>query len=81
MAVRDRMAKRVEDFVYNMLVKVFNASETADIAIQNMLSSGSCDPGPKGERIENPDEWTREKIIQKAAEIDSDKGPEGDFDD
>ena len=64
-----------------MLVTVFNASETADIAIQNMLSAGSYDPGPKGERIENPDEWTPEKIIQKAAEIDSDKGPEGDFDD
>jgi hypothetical protein len=81
LAVRERMAKRVEDFVYNMLVTVFNASETADIAIQNMLSAGSYDPGPKGERIENPDEWTPEKIIQKAAEIDSDKGPEGDFDD
>ncbi|MFC1877413.1 class II fructose-bisphosphate aldolase [Thermodesulfobacteriota bacterium] len=81
MVIRDRMAKRVEDFVYNMLVKVFNASETADIAIQKILSVGSYDPGPKGERIENPDEWTPEKIVQKAAEIDSDKGPAGDFDD
>ena len=81
MAIRDRMAKRVEDFVYNMLVKVFNATETADIAIQKILSTGSYDPGPKGERIENPDEWTPEKIVQKAAEIDSDKGPAGDFDD
>ena len=81
MAIRDRMAKRVEDFVYNMLVNVFNAADTADIAIQKILSVGSCDPGPKGERIENPDEWTPEKIAQKAAEIDSDKGPAGDFDD
>jgi fructose-bisphosphate aldolase class II len=81
MAIRDRMAKRVEDFVYNMLVNVFNAADTADIAIQKMLSSGSYDPGPKGARIENPDEWTPEKIAQKAAEIDSDKGPAGDFDD
>ena len=81
MAIRERMAKRVEDFVYNMLVNVFNATDTADIAIQNMLMVGSYDAGPKTERIENPDEWTPEKISQKAAEIDSDKGPEGDFDD
>ena len=81
MAIRDRMAKRVEDFVYNMLVDVFNATDTADIAIRKILSAGSYDPGPKGERIENPDEWTPEKIAQKAAEIDSDKGPAGDFDD
>ena len=81
MAIRDRMAKRVEDFVYNMLVDVFNATDTADIAVGKILSAGSYDPGPKGERIENPDEWTPEKIVQKAAEIDSDKGPAGDFDD
>jgi len=81
MAIRDRMAKRVEDFVYNMLVDVFNATDTADIAVGKILSAGSYDPGPKGERIENPDEWTPEKIAQKAAEIDSDKGPAGDFDD
>jgi len=80
-AVRDRMVQRVEAFVYNMLVTVFNATDTADIAIQNMLTVGSYDAGPKGERIENPDEWTPEKITQRAAKIDSDKGPSGDFDD
>jgi len=71
----------VEEFVHNMLVNVFNAADTADIAIQNMLTVGSYDAGPKTERIENPDEWTPDKIAQKAAEIDSDKGPAGDFDD
>ena len=81
MAIRERMAKRVEDFVYNMLVNVFNATDTADIAIQNMLTVGSYDAGPKTERIENPDEWTPEKISQRAVDIDSDKGPSGDFDD
>jgi len=81
MAIRDRMVQRVEDFINNMLVNVFNATDTADIAIQNMLTVGSYDAGPKGERIENPDEWTPEKITQKAADIDSDKGPSGDFDD
>jgi fructose-bisphosphate aldolase, class II len=79
--IRDRMANRVEDFVYNMLVNVFNAGDTADIAIQNILSVGSYDAGAKTERIENPEEWTPEKIAQKAAGMDSDKGPSGDFDD
>ena len=79
--IRDRMSNRVEDFVYNMLVNVFNTTETADIAIQNILSAGSYDAGPKTERIENPDEWTPEKIAQKVAGMDSDKGPSGDFDD
>jgi len=81
LAIRERMAGRVEDFVYNMLVNVFDATDTADIAIQNILTVGSYDAGPKGEQIENPDEWTPEKIVQKSAEIDRDKGPAGDFDD
>jgi hypothetical protein len=81
MTVRERMVRRVEDFAYNMLTQVFNATDTADIAIEKMLQSGSYDPGPKGERIEDPSEWTREKIIEKGALISPDKGPEGDFDD
>ena len=32
-------------------------------------------------RIEDPADWTEEKIRTAAAKIDSDKGPEGDFDD
>jgi len=79
--IRERMVKRVESFVYNMLVNVFNATDTADFAIQEILKTGSHDPGPKVERIENPDDWTPEKIAEKAALINSDKGPDGDFDD
>lgn len=79
--VRDRMIKGVEDFVYNMLVNVFNAADTADIAIQKILETGSHDPGPKAVRIEDPAEWTAEKIVEKAAEVEGDKGPAGDFDD
>ena len=79
--VRDRMAKGVEEFAYNMLVNVFNASDTADIAVQHILEAGSYDAGPKAEKIENPDDWTPEKIKAKAALVDGDKGPEGDFDD
>ena len=80
-AVRERMAKRVEDFVYNMLVNVFNATDTADIALRMILEAGNHDPGPKAQRIEEPEEWSEAGIAEKAALIDSDKGPEGDFDD
>ena len=78
--VRTRMVKRVEAFVYNMLVNVFNAEDTAPLVIADILETGSHDAGPKAERIEDPAEWTPELIKQKAAAIDSDKGPEGDFD-
>ncbi len=79
--VRERMAARVEAFVYNMLVNVFNAQDTASLAIQAILDAGSYDLGPKGSRIDNPEEWTPEKITRRAAAIDSDKGPEGNFED
>jgi len=79
--IRERMAGRVEEFVYNMLVNVLNTAGTAPLAVAAILSAGSYDPGPKAERIEDPAEWTSEKIIKRAAMIDSDKGPEGDFDD
>jgi fructose/tagatose bisphosphate aldolase len=79
--IRERMASRVEDFVYNMLVNVLNTADTAPLAVNAILSAGSYDPGPKAERIEDPAEWTSEKIIERAAMIDSDKGPDGDFDD
>lgn len=79
--VRERIAGRVADFVYTILVDVFNAADTADHARQIIADSGSCDPGPKVERIEEPGEWTREKIREKGAQLDTDKGPTGDFDD
>jgi fructose-bisphosphate aldolase, class II len=80
-AVRERMIKRVEEFIYNMLVNVLNAKDTAPLAIKAILEAGTYDPGPKASQIEDPDEWTSEKIVQRAATIVSDKGPEGDFDD
>ncbi len=79
--VRERMARRVEDFVYTLLVEVFNAGETARLGVEEILAAGSFDLGPKTGRIESPEEWTEEKIRQRAAALDSDKGPEGDFDD
>ncbi|HEC16043.1 MAG TPA: ketose-bisphosphate aldolase [Sedimenticola sp.] len=79
--VRERMIKRVEDFVHHLLVDVFNAQDTAPLAIETILNAGSYDIGPKGTRIEDPAEWTEQKIREKGAAIDSDKGPEGDWDD
>lgn len=79
--IRGRMSKRVEEFVYNMLVNVFSAGDSADFAKDILLKAGSYDLGAKAERIEDPAEWTKEQIIAKAAELDTDKGPEGDFDD
>lgn len=79
--IRDRMAKRVEDFVYNMLISVFNAQDTAPLAVEAILKTGGYDPGPKGERIENPAEWTPEKIVARGKNINATKGPGGNFDD
>ncbi|MBL0699549.1 MAG: class II fructose-bisphosphate aldolase [Desulfosarcina sp.] len=79
--IRARMAGRVEDFVYNLLANVFNAADTASVCIDAILKAGSFDPGSRAERIENPDEWTEEKIKQRASLISTDKGPAGDFDD
>ncbi|MSM38016.1 MAG: ketose-bisphosphate aldolase [Geobacter sp.] len=79
--IRERMAKRVEDFAYKMLVEVLNARDTAPLAIEAILKAGSHDVGPKGSRIEDPAEWTEAKIIEKAKNISSDKGAAGNFDD
>ncbi|RLC31075.1 MAG: ketose-bisphosphate aldolase [Deltaproteobacteria bacterium] len=78
---RERMAQGVEDFVYELLTGVFNAQDTAPLAVDAIIEAGSYDLGPKCGRIEDPDEWTEARIHEKAAEIVSDKGPEGDFSD
>jgi fructose-bisphosphate aldolase, class II len=79
--IRDRMCKRVEFFTYEMLVNVFNCKDTAPIAVEAILEAGSHDPGPKARRIENPDDWTAEKIKAKGDSIIRDRGKEGDFED
>ncbi len=79
--VRHRMSKRVEDFVYTMLTGVFNAADTADLAKEILLKAGSYDLGGKVERIEDPDQWSPEKIKERAKGLNINVGPEGDFDD
>lgn len=79
--IRNRMVQRVENFIYGMLVDVFNSKDTANFAIDAIISADSYDPGPKSSRIENPDEWSAEKIAVRAATIKSDEGTGGNFDD
>jgi fructose-bisphosphate aldolase, class II len=79
--VRERMTKRVEDFVYQMLVSVFNAGDTAPLAMEILAEAGTYDIGTTAERLEDPAEWTSEKIVEKAKLLVTDKGPHGDFDD
>ncbi len=79
--VRERMAKGVEDFVYELLTNVFNASDTAPLAIDAILKADSYDLGAKATRIEDPSEWTENQIHERASKLDVDKGPAGDFDD
>lgn len=79
--IRERMARRVEDFAYRIMTEVFNAADTAPLAVEAILKAGSHDLGAKAQRIEDPAEWSRERIIQRAATLCSDKGPAGNFDD
>ena len=79
--IKSRMVQGVSDFIYFLLTDVFNAGGTADLVKENILETRSHFPGFKTNKIVSEDEWTQAKIEKKAAELDTDKGPEGDFDD
>ncbi len=79
--IRDRIVKQVEAFAYKMMTEVFNSKDTAPLAIEAILKTGSYDLGPKVGRIENPDDWTEDKISEKASSLGGSKGPAGKFDD
>jgi fructose-bisphosphate aldolase class II len=79
--VRQRMVQAVEDFAHHMMVHVFNAKDTAPLAIDAILKAGYHTPGPKARRIEKPADWTTDKIKEKAAALQPDKGPQGNFED
>ncbi len=80
-AVRERMAKAVEDFAYRMMTDVLYSADTAPLGIEALLKAGSYDLGPKASRIEDPAAWTNEKIIERAKSLVTDKGPAGNFED
>jgi len=79
--IRERMAQRVEDFVYKMLTEVLNTGDTAPLAVEAILAAGSYDLGAKVGRLEDPADWTDAKIVEKAKALDTDKGAKGNFDD
>jgi fructose-bisphosphate aldolase, class II len=79
--VRERMAAGVEAFAFKMMTEVFNARDTAPLAVAAILAAGSHDVGPRGGQVEDPAYWTKEHIIERAGSISSDKGPEGNFED
>lgn len=79
--VRERMSKRVEEFAYKMMTEVFNARDTAPLAIAAILAANSYDVGPKGSLLEDPAHWTKEQIEERAKKLGGDKGPAGNFDD
>jgi len=64
-----------------MIVNVFNGKDSAPVAVQKILEAGSYDPGAKTGKIEDPAQWTPEKISERAASITADKGAKGNFDD
>jgi len=80
-SIRQRMVKAVEEFAYNLIANVLNSSNTAPLAIEAILEAGSFDAGVKAEQLEDPAEWRADKIAERAAAIERDRGPEGDFED
>jgi fructose-bisphosphate aldolase, class II len=80
-AIRERMAKRVEDFAFKMMTEVLNGQDTAPLALEAIVAAGSYDLKPKVERSEDPDDWTEEKIIARATMLNTEKGAAGNFDD
>ncbi len=79
--IRDRMIEAVADFCKWLLTDVFNAQDTATLVMEDIVQANAPDPGPKAERIEDPADWTQERIIERAKTLSADKGPAGDFDD
>ena len=77
--IRERMSRRVEDFAYKMMTEVLNAGDTAPLAIEAILAAGSYDLGAKVGRIEDPADWTDEKIVENAKSLDTRQGRQGRF--
>ncbi len=79
--IRERMIQRVEDFVYNLLTTVFNAQDSAPLALEAIIKANSYDVGVQATKIADPADWTEDKIKERAANLVINDGPAGDFDD
>lgn len=75
--IRERMVRGVEDFAYSMMVHVFDSNDSAPIVLENILKTGSYDPGPTTQKIEREEEWTEEKIRKRAKSLFSGQGEPG----
>jgi len=60
-----------------MMTKVFNAKDTAPLALEAILKAGSFDLGPKAGRIEDPAEWTEAKIVERRRRWAVTRAPKG----
>jgi len=79
--IRERMARGVEEFVFTLLTGVFDAADTASLAVEAILAADSFDLGPKAGRIEDPAGWDAEGIMEKASLLNPEKGSAGNFED
>ena len=79
--IKERIIEDVEKFVYKLLAEVFNASDTAPIAIDMLLKANSYDLGAKAKCIANTADWTAVKIKEKAAKMNFSRGSIGNYDD
>lgn len=79
--IRERMAQGVEEFVYRLVTEVFNSKDTAPLAIDAILRAGSHEIAPKVKRVEDPAQWSEEKIHERAALLKHSSGPVGAFED
>ncbi len=80
-AVRERMAKGVEEFAFRMMTEVLNSGDTDRLAVEAVLKAGSFDLGPKGSVLEDRSHWTNEQIVERAKGLKAHKGAEGNFED
>jgi fructose-bisphosphate aldolase, class II len=81
--IRKRMVQGVEDFVYNLMTSVFNSNNSASIAVEDIIETGSYDPGPTTQKREKQEDWTEDKIREKAKSLPSmqEASPAGDYED
>jgi fructose-bisphosphate aldolase, class II len=79
--IRERMIRAVEDFSYRLITDVFGSADTAPLAIEAILEANSYDLGPKAQRLEDPAEWTREKIVERCRAAGPKEKIQGDFED
>ena len=75
--IRERMAQRVEDFVYKMLTEVLNARRHRAAGRRGDPGGRLLRPRRQGRTDRGPAEWTEEKIVERAKTLDTRQGRRG----